>query len=170
MSASINASEEMEQTLQVDIIQTLSQNISEIENKVANLEKNKADKEEIPDVSVFLKEETDPTVPDWAKQKQKPKYTASEIAFEDGQTFQEKYNSGELNGKDGEDYRLTEADKQEITEELEQDISEIKAKNTEQDKTIQNNTESIEELKAENALLKSQIPKRTIKWREYNIK
>ena len=51
-----------------------------------------------------------------------------------------------------------------------QDISEIKAKNTEQDKTIQNNTESIEEPKAENALLKSQIPKRTIKWREYNIK
>lgn len=41
VSASINASEEIEQTLQVDIIQTLTQNISEIENKVADLEKDK---------------------------------------------------------------------------------------------------------------------------------
>lgn len=89
VSASINASEGIEQTLQVDIIQTLSQNISEIENKVADLKKDKADKTEIP------------TVPNWAKQEEKPTYTASEIAFEDGETFQEKYNSGELEGQQG---------------------------------------------------------------------
>lgn len=89
VSASINASEEIEQTLQVDIIQTLSQNISEIENKVADLERDKADKLEIP------------IVPNWAKQEEKPTYTASEIAFEDGETFQEKYNSGELEGQQG---------------------------------------------------------------------
>ena len=89
VSASINASEEIEQTLKVDIIQTLSQNISEIENKVADLKKNKADKAEIP------------TVPNWAKQEEKPTYTASEIAFQDGETFQDKYNSGELKGEQG---------------------------------------------------------------------
>lgn len=89
VSASINASEEIEQTLQVDIIQTFNQNISEIRDKVNNLEENKADKEEIP------------IIPNWAKQENKPTYTASEIAFEDGKTFQEKYDAGELNGKDG---------------------------------------------------------------------
>lgn len=87
VSASINASEEIEQTLQVDIIQTLSQNISEIENKVSDLKENKADRTEIP------------IVPNWAKQEEKPTYTASEIAFEDGETFQEKYNTEELKGK-----------------------------------------------------------------------
>lgn len=81
VSASINASEEIEQTLQVDIIQTLSQNISELENKVISLERNKADKIEIPE---------------WAKQEKKPTYTASEISFEDGETFQEKYATGKL--------------------------------------------------------------------------
>lgn len=88
-SASINASEEIEQTLQIDIIQTLGQNISEIESKVSDLERDKADKTEIP------------TVPSWAKQEEKPTYTASEIPFEDGETFQEKYDAGELNGKNG---------------------------------------------------------------------
>ena len=89
VSASINASEEIEQTLQVDIIQTLSQNISEIENKVADLERDKADKLEIP------------IVPNWAKQEEKPTYTASEIAFEDGETFQEKYDTDKLKGTTG---------------------------------------------------------------------
>ena len=89
VSASINASEEIEQTLQVDIIQTLSQNISEIENKVADLKRDKADKSEIP------------IVPNWAKQEEKPTYTASEIAFEDGETFQEKYDTDKLKGTNG---------------------------------------------------------------------
>lgn len=89
VSSSINASEEIEQTLQVDIIQTLTQNISEIENKVADLEKNKADKTEIP------------TVPSWAKQEEKPTYKASEITFEDGETFQEKYDADKLKGANG---------------------------------------------------------------------
>lgn len=87
VSASINASEEIEQILQVDIIQTLSQNISEIENKVIDLGRNKADKTEIP------------IVPNWAKQEKKPTYVASEISFEDGETFQEKYDTDKLNGK-----------------------------------------------------------------------
>lgn len=89
VSASINASEEIEKTLKVDIIQTLSQNISEIQNEVADLEKNKANKEEIP------------IVPDWAKQEEKPRYTANEITFDDGKTFQEKYDLGELKGEKG---------------------------------------------------------------------
>lgn len=33
----------------------------------------------------------------------KQEYTANDITFEDGTTFQEKYNSGELNGADGKD-------------------------------------------------------------------
>lgn len=89
VSASINASEEIDKTLKVDIIQALSQNISEIENKVADLEKNKANKEEIP------------IIPDWVKQEEKPTYTANEITFDDGETFQEKYNFGELKGEKG---------------------------------------------------------------------
>lgn len=91
VSASINASEEIEQALHVDIIQTISQNISKIESQVSNLEINKANKEEIP------------IVPNWAKQDNKPEYTADEITFEDGETFQEKYNIGELNGTNGKD-------------------------------------------------------------------
>lgn len=73
-------------------------------------------------------------------------YTANDIRFEDGQTFQEKYNSGELTGKTGEqgiqgergeqgpqgpqgetpqkgvDY-FTETDKQEFVSEVEQNLT-----------------------------------------------
>ncbi|OUQ53067.1 hypothetical protein B5E58_13305, partial [Tyzzerella sp. An114] len=41
------------------------------------------------------------SVPEWTKTPNKPTYTASEIAFADGQTFQEKYNSGQLKGQNG---------------------------------------------------------------------
>lgn len=39
---------------------------------------------------------------DWALQATKPTYTASEIAFNDGENFQQKYDSGELTGPQGE--------------------------------------------------------------------
>lgn len=42
VSSSINASEEIEQVLKIDIIQTFNQNISKIENRVTELEKDKA--------------------------------------------------------------------------------------------------------------------------------
>lgn len=56
-------------------------------------------------------------------------------------------------------------------------ISNIEKKNTEQDENITNNTESIEELKAENEELraenkelKNQIPSRTSKWKQYTYR
>ena len=39
---------------------------------------------------------------DWALQETKPTYTASEITFNDGENFQQKYDSGELTGPQGE--------------------------------------------------------------------
>lgn len=59
---------------------------TKIKQDINDLYENKANKSEIP------------TIPSWAKQEEKPTYTASEIAFEDGETFQEKYDKGELNG------------------------------------------------------------------------
>lgn len=53
----------------------------------------------------------------------KQNYTADDIPFNDGQTFQQKYDNGELKGEDGKtpvkgiDY-FTETDKQEFTEEI----------------------------------------------------
>lgn len=59
----------------------------------------------------------------------KQTYTADDIAFNDGQTFQEKYDSGELKGEKGDkgvdgytpqkgiDY-FTEADKQELVQDV----------------------------------------------------
>lgn len=38
---------------------------------------------------------------DWAKQKSKPTYTAAEIKFSDNQSFQQKYDSGQLTGPKG---------------------------------------------------------------------
>ena len=56
-------------------------------------------------------------------------------------------------------------------------ISNIEKKNTEQDENITNNTESIEELKAENEelraenkLIKEQIPARREKWKQYTYR
>lgn len=55
--------------------------------------------------------ETDPTVPDWAKQKEKPTYTASEVGALSSETLPEAVNqalakakaSGEFDGADGKD-------------------------------------------------------------------
>ena len=55
-------------------------------------------KEEIID---FPTEMPASDVKDWAKADNKPTYNANEIKFDDGQTFQEKYNNGELKGQDG---------------------------------------------------------------------
>ena len=67
-------------------------------------------------------QENDPTVPAWAKQPEKPTYTAQEVgALSQGelqsgvnQALQQAKQSGEFDGKD---YVLTEEDKQEIAEE-----------------------------------------------------
>lgn len=44
---------------------------------------------------------------DWALQETKPTYTASEIAFNDGENFQQKYDSGELTGPQGDASTVT---------------------------------------------------------------
>lgn len=43
---------------------------------------------------------------DWALQETKPEYTADEIKFKDGDTFQNKYDSGELKGNTGTSLRF----------------------------------------------------------------
>ena len=54
--------------------------------------------------------EIDPTVPEYVKkitpkdiEKWNSEVTANDVKFEDGTTFQEKYNSGELKGEPGKD-------------------------------------------------------------------
>lgn len=67
-------------------------------------------------------EETDPTVPDWAKQPEKPKYTAEEVGALDAAELPEAINaalaqakeSGEFKGDKGDPYTLTDADKETI--------------------------------------------------------
>ena len=44
---------------------------------------------------------------DWALQETKPTYTASEIAFNDGENFQQKYDNGELTGPQGDASTVT---------------------------------------------------------------
>lgn len=73
-------------------------------------------------------DETDPTVPEWAKCETKPSYTVDEITGAIGKTdlessvnkaLQEAKDSGAFKGEkgeDGKDYVLTEADKQQIAE------------------------------------------------------
>lgn len=68
--------------------------------------------------------ETDPTVPAWAKQSQKPKYTAAEVGALAKSELSSAVNtalaqakiSGEFKGDPGKDYVLTEADRAEIAE------------------------------------------------------
>jgi hypothetical protein len=106
-----------------------------LEERVAILEKGGASDEQIANaVEEYLtkhpSEEKDPTVPDWAKESEKPTYTADEV----GALSQDKLNegvnealrqakeSGEFNGKDGKDgadgkdYVITEADYENIAE------------------------------------------------------
>ena len=72
-------------------------------------------------------QESDPTVPAWAKQPNKPTYTASEVgALSQGElqngideALRQAKESGEFDGEDGKDYVLTEADKQEIADMVE---------------------------------------------------
>lgn len=75
-------------------------------------------------------EEKDPTVPEWAKQPKKPEYSADEVGALSKDELQSATNevlaqakaSGEFdgkNGKDGKDYILTEADKEEIADMVE---------------------------------------------------
>lgn len=49
----------------------------------------------------YLTIEHDPTVPAWAKTPTKPNYTANEIKFADNETFQQKYDNGQLTGDQG---------------------------------------------------------------------
>ncbi len=167
VSASINATEEIEQALHVDIIQTFSQNISKIENEVSNLKKDKANKEEIP------------MVPDWAKQDNKPEYKASEITFEDGETFQEKYDAGELNGTNGingksayqiwldkgnvgteEEFLISLKGEDGVYDDtkIKQDILDIQQEQTEQNTEIATLKAECKRLKEENTDLKNTLP------------
>lgn len=169
VSASINATEEIEQALHVDIIQTFSQNISKIENEVSNLKKDKANKEEIP------------MVPDWAKQDNKPEYKASEITFEDGETFQEKYDAGELNGTNGingksayqiwldkgnvgteEEFLISLKGEDGVYDDtkIKQDILDIQQEQTEQNTELKTLKEECKRLKEENTDLKNTLPSR----------
>jgi hypothetical protein len=76
--------------------------------------------------------ETDPTVPEWAKQPQKPKYTAKEIGAVASSELSNAVNdalaqakaSGEFDGRDGDDYVLTDEDMAEIAK-LAADLVEI---------------------------------------------
>jgi hypothetical protein len=69
-------------------------------------------------------QESDPTVPGWAKAKNKPTYTAKEIGAVASSELSSAVNdalaqakaSGEFNGRDGTDYVLTDVDRNEIAE------------------------------------------------------
>ena len=68
-----------------------------------------------------IKQEVDPTVPDWAKQPEKPEYTADEVGAIPAAELPAAINAALAQAKesgefDGDDYVLTDADKQEIAE------------------------------------------------------
>lgn len=106
--------------------------------QIMELLKNGASEEQIANaVNDYLTKhpitETDPNVPDWAKQKEKPTYTAKDVGalsqdeLQSGvdKALQQAKESGEFNGKDGKDgkdgingndYVLTESDKQDIAD------------------------------------------------------
>lgn len=104
---------------------------TKLEERIGDIEKNSAEtiKQAVND---YLKEnpleENDPTVPEWAKSKEKPKYTASEVGALSEKELQSAIDtaltqakeSGEFKGEKGDDGKtpvkgtdyFTEADKQ----------------------------------------------------------
>ena len=89
--------------------------IKELNDRLENLEANQ-DPEAIKNaVKEYLEnnpiKEEDPTVPQWAKEEEKPKYTANEVGAIDQDELQgavdmalaQAKESGEFNGKDGQD-------------------------------------------------------------------
>ena len=106
-----------------------------LSKRMDELERNSVSDEKISEaINNYLKEnpitESDPTVPAWAKASEKPKYTAKEVGalsqdeLQNGVNFalEQAKESGEFNGadgKDGNDYVLTESDKQEIADMIE---------------------------------------------------
>ena len=112
-----------------------------LSKRMDEFEKNGVSEEKLAEaINDYLSEhpitETDPTVPAWAKQSEKPKYTASEVGALSQEELQNGVNlaleqakeSGEFDGADGytpikgkdyfdgNDYVLTESDKQEIAD------------------------------------------------------
>ena len=110
----------------------------DLEERMKKLEENGVSDEQIADaVKGYLEQnpikETDPSVPDWAKSPEKPKYSAKEVGALSEDALQDGVNlallqakeSGEFDGKDGEpglpgkdgdDYILTDEDKREIAD------------------------------------------------------
>ena len=100
-----------------------------LEERLKKLEEEGASAEQISEaVKRYLEQnpikESDPSVPAWAKQPEKPKYSAKEVgalsqdALGEGvnQALREAKESGIFDGRDGDDYILTDADKQEIAD------------------------------------------------------
>ena len=100
-----------------------------LEERMARIEENGIGEEQIAEaVKGYLEQnpirESDPSVPEWAKQPQKPKYTASDVGALSKDELQNGVNlalqqakeSGAFDGKPGNDYILTEEDKQEIAD------------------------------------------------------
>lgn len=98
-----------------------------LEERLKMLEESGATAEQISEaVKSYLEQnpvkESDPSVSEWAKQPEKPKYSADEVgalsqdALQEGvnQALREAKDSGIFDGRDGDDYILTDADKQEI--------------------------------------------------------
>lgn len=100
-----------------------------LEERLKKLEENGIGEDQVADaVKDYLEqnpiEEADPSVPEWAKQPEKPEYSADEVgalskdALQDGVNLalQQAKESGVFDGKDGNDYILTESDKKEIAD------------------------------------------------------
>lgn len=100
-----------------------------LEERISQIEKNGVGEGRISEaVKEYLDKnpisESDPSVPNWAKSPEKPKYSAEEVgalsqdALGEGvnQALQQAKESGAFDGKDGNDYILTEDDKQEIAD------------------------------------------------------
>ena len=96
------------------IYEQIMQKFAELEDKISQEAIEKAleeyfinnpidtlTEEEVIQIATDVLNNYKDSVPEWTKTPNKPTYTASEIAFADGQTFQEKYNSGQLKGQNG---------------------------------------------------------------------
>ncbi|OUQ53069.1 hypothetical protein B5E58_13300, partial [Tyzzerella sp. An114] len=96
------------------IYEQIMQKFAELEDKISQESIEKAveeyfinnpidtlTEEEVTQIATNVLNNYKDSVPEWIKTPNKPTYTASEIAFADGQTFQEKYNDGQLKGDTG---------------------------------------------------------------------
>ena len=96
------------------IYEQIMQKFAELEDKISQEAIEKAveeyfinnpidtlTEEEVIQIATNVLNNYKDSVPEWTKTPNKPTYTASEIVFADGQTFQEKYNDGQLKGDTG---------------------------------------------------------------------